>query len=68
MEIILYIYQKKDMIRVLSDKGAIRKDVYLKKDGWKHVSTINAANFIEVLCAEHPDKEFREKFIQYLIK
>ena len=71
MEAIIYIYQKKDMIRAINHIDAIKKDQlnqYLKKNGWKHVATINAADFIEVLCTKHPDKDFREKFIQYLIK
>ena len=68
MEAILYIYMKEGEIRVLSHVEALNRVKRHLKDGWKHVATIDAADFIEVLCAKHSDKEFREKFIQYLIK
>lgn len=57
---------KESRIRAMSTEEALTWENRYLKDGWKHVATIDAADFIEVLCTKHKDKEFRKKFINYL--
>ena len=68
MEAIVYIYMKDSRIRAMSSEEARTWENRFLIDGWKHVATIDAADFIEVLCNDHEDKDFRKKFINYLIK
>jgi len=67
MAAIVYIYVKQEIIRAISHQMALTLENYLLQNGWQHVATIDAADFIEVLCTEHEDEEFRQKFIKYLI-
>ena len=66
MAAIVYIYVKQEKIRAISHQMALTLENYLLRNGWQHVATIDAADFIEVLCTDHEDEDFRKKFINYL--
>jgi len=52
-EPIVFIYKKKDKIKVLGEDTATWFFDELKNNGWEHIKTINATTFIEQLFNEN---------------
>jgi hypothetical protein len=58
-EVFVFVYSKDNKIKSLSIDDSRDQDAQLKKDGWKHTSTLNACIFISELFNNVPENELK---------
>ena len=54
MKNFFFVYQKGDDFKALDHEDATAQETALKADGWKHIATLGAREFIEWYYKNNP--------------